>query len=76
MVYTLPTIHRVPCEREHPWEKNRTQKPSVMREAANKRANTANGFIRLVVRLVICLAAIGAYYLLVINVIENAPGVT
>ena len=32
--------------------------------------------ICLVVGLVICLAAIGAYYLLVINVIENAPGVT
>lgn len=57
--------------------KNRTQKPSVMREAANKRAEYRKWLVRLVVGLVICLAAIGAYYLLVINyVIENAPGVT
>lgn len=48
-----------------------------MREAANKRAEYRKWLVRLVVGLVICLAAIGAYYLLVINyVIENAPGVT
>lgn len=45
-----------------------------MREAANKRAEYRKWLVRLVVGLVICLAAIGAYYLLVINyVIENAP---
>ena len=47
--------------------KNRTQKPSVMREAANKRAEYRKWLVRLVVGLVICLAAIGAYYLLVTN---------
>lgn len=48
-----------------------------MREAANKRAEYRKWLVRLVVGLVICLAAIGAYYLLVINyVIESAPGVT
>ena len=41
--------------------KNRTQKPSVMREAANKRAEYRKWLVRLVVGLVICLAAIGAY---------------
>lgn len=57
--------------------KSKTQKPSIMREAANKRAEYRKWLIRLVVGLVICLAAIAVYYLLVINyVIENAPGIT
>ena len=48
-----------------------------MREAANKRAEYRKWLIRLVVGLVICLAAIAVYYFLVINyVIENAPGIT
>ena len=58
------------CEREHPWERTGLKSP-------NKRAEYRKWLVRLVVGLVICLAAIGAYYLLVINyVIENAPGVT
>lgn len=57
--------------------KSKTQKPSIMREAANKRAEYRKWLIRLVVGLVICLAAIAVYYFLVINyVIENAPGIT
>lgn len=57
--------------------KNKTHKPSVLREAANRRAEYRKWLIRLVVGLAICLAAIGVYYLMVVNyVIENAPGVT
>lgn len=57
--------------------KYKNHKSSIMREAANKRAEYRKWLIRLIVGLAICLVAIGVYYLMVINyVIENAPGVT
>lgn len=57
--------------------KYKNHKSSVMREAANRRAEYRKWLIRLVVGLAICLVAIGVYYFLVAGyVIENAPGVT
>jgi len=57
--------------------KYKNHKTSVMREAANRRAEYRKWLIRLAVGLAICLVAIGVYYLMVLNyVIENAPGVT
>ena len=73
MVYTLP-YHSSP--RAKGSIRGKEQDSKAQRHAGGGK-QARKWLVRLVVGLVICLAAIGAYYLLVINyVIENAPGVT
>lgn len=57
--------------------KGKTQKLNVMRTAANMRAEYRKWLTLLIVGLVVCIAAIGIYYVLVSSyILENQPGVT
>ncbi len=65
------------CEREHPWERTGLKSPASCGRRQTSAPSTANGSYASSSGSSIRPAAIGAYYLLVINyVIENAPGVT